>query len=429
MLRTSNNTVKPSIDSQPKICLCKASRMLFVFTRFCGLCPLSSSHEKGRCTYGRSLFSIAWSIIIVVLLILHLVFFAEFSVLSTKNVLPVILNGITDLTYYCYTITVILLNCLKASKWARVYNSLSKITRFGVLCESAVSVIKNLNTTFLASFVFLLLLDIGLLSYLHFSVSYETKFKLSFIFGKLIQNAVLIFYVVVLSNVAILIGSFTCFEKLSLNALKYNEIYPMKKITGSDNTQDIFVFFSYKVCKSDHNVIPPELAKLSTAEIIEYLRILHEEISEIMYNINDAFNPIFLIHVVIEIILLVINWYSVIIGLAYTFNSPDSDTIFALNVEFTILHSVGLFIFLRNTQKLSNLIHGYTSFLMEYSTRVSTPPDHLQLRIFIEKIKQHKSFTANGIFNINLGIAGPIFANILTYVLVALQFQIPQGQE
>lgn len=361
MTHAKNNTIKPILNLKKKICLCESMKVVQYFSKLFGLFPLSTRHEKGRCTFHRCLYSIAWAIILVVLLILHLFFYAEFSVISTKNVLPVIMNGITDLTYYCYFIMIISVNCMKASSWAKVYNDLSKITRFGILCDSALNVIKNLDTTFFSFFVILIVADVCILSYLHYSVSYETKFNIGFVMGKLIQNGVLLFYVIVLTKIAILIGAFTCFEKLSLNALKYKEIYPMKKITGSDNTQDIFIFFSYKVCDSDHDILSPELLKLSTAEMIEYLRILHEEISEIMCSINNCFNPLFLMHVVIEIILLVINWYSVIIGLAYTFNSPDADTIFVLNVEYTILHSVGLFIFLRNAQKLSNLVSRFAS--------------------------------------------------------------------
>ncbi|KAG5886578.1 hypothetical protein JTB14_011290 [Gonioctena quinquepunctata] len=71
-------------------------------------------------------------------------------------------------------------------------------------------------------------------------------------------------------------------------------------------------------------------------------------------------------------------------------------------------------------------IQGLTSFLLEYSTRISNQDEHQQVRYFIEKLKQHRPFTASGVFTIDLGIAGPISANILTYVLVALQFDLPE---
>jgi hypothetical protein len=65
---------------------------------------------------------------------------------------------------------------------------------------------------------------------------------------------------------------------------------------------------------------------------------------------------------------------------------------------------------------------------LEYSTRISSLEEHQQVRLFIEKLKQHRPLTASGVFTIDLGIAGPISANILTYVLVALQFEIPKEE-
>lgn len=53
-------------------------------------------------------------------------------------------------------------------------------------------------------------------------------------------------------------------------------------------------------------------------------------------------------------------------------------------------------------------VHGLTNFLLEYSTRISNPEEHQQIRIFIEKLEQHRPFTASGVFNIDLGIAGPV---------------------
>lgn len=45
---------------------------------------------------------------------------------------------------------------------------------------------------------------------------------------------------------------------------------------------------------------------------------------------------------------------------------------------------------------------------MEYSTKLEGLEEHQQVRIFIEKLKQHRPFTASGIFTIDLGIAGPV---------------------
>ena len=53
-------------------------------------------------------------------------------------------------------------------------------------------------------------------------------------------------------------------------------------------------------------------------------------------------------------------------------------------------------------------IQGLNNFLLEYSTRISSLEEHQQVRLFIEKLKQHRPLTASGVFTIDLGIAGPV---------------------
>ncbi|VEN38797.1 unnamed protein product [Callosobruchus maculatus] len=62
--------------------------------------------------------------------------------------------------------------------------------------------------------------------------------------------------------------------------------------------------------------------------------------------------------------------------------------------------------------------------LLEYCTRITDEDTFLQVRLFLEKLEQHRPFTANGVFEVDLKVATSIFTNILTYVLVALQFEI-----
>lgn len=53
-------------------------------------------------------------------------------------------------------------------------------------------------------------------------------------------------------------------------------------------------------------------------------------------------------------------------------------------------------------------IQGLVTALLECSTRLVTLEEHHQVRMFIEKIKQHRPFTASGVFTVDLGIAGPV---------------------
>lgn len=61
------------------------------------------------------------------------------------------------------------------------------------------------------------------------------------------------------------------------------------------------------------------------------------------------------------------------------------------------------------------------NILLEYSTRVNTPEEHQQVRIFIEKMKSLRPLTASGVFDIDLGIAGPVSKflpfNTYSYIL------------
>ncbi|VEN63745.1 unnamed protein product [Callosobruchus maculatus] len=65
-----------------------------------------------------------------------------------------------------------------------------------------------------------------------------------------------------------------------------------------------------------------------------------------------------------------------------------------------------------------------TVILLEYSTRVTDQQTLQQIRLFLLKLHQYRPFTANKVFEVDLKVAVAMFANVLTYVLVALQFEI-----
>lgn len=116
----------------------------------------------------------------------------------------------------------------------------------------------------------------------------------------------------------------------------------------------------YQLCKNKHEC-GAKLSKLSQPELIEYLRCLHEEISLVMYDINACMNPQFLCHMVVELTVLIVHWYAVIIYMAYDFLTPVASSIHFLNVLFVVLHTFGLFSFLKHAQQLQNMVS--TSYL------------------------------------------------------------------
>ncbi|KAL3275940.1 hypothetical protein HHI36_020674 [Cryptolaemus montrouzieri] len=423
----SKNFVKAFEKPEPTICFCKSLSVINLIMRIVGINPLLWKHEGGVCVFQKSRLWLFWSIILLILGLLNFFLYTEFNLFASEYALTVLLNRITDLIYYCYVMTIMVVDNFKATSWVKLINNLiALLNHEGLFCVSAMKTLRNLIYAFTTSFLSILLMNSGILAYLCYSESYETKFGIPFILGKLLQNGIFIFYVCVFAYISVFVGVLTCFEKLSVNAMKHHKL--TKRLNPPNNKQEIFFCYSYIVCNSEHTPAP-EILKLPPAEMIEYFRILHEEICEIIYGFNNCMNPLLLMHMIIEIIVIVINWYSVIIKLAYDFKDPETETTFVLNLVFAITHTLGLFVFLRNAQRLSNMVQSYLTFLIEYSTKVSSPAEHLQIRIFIEKIKQHKPLTASGIFNLDLSIAGPIFANILTYVLVALQFKIPPEQK
>ncbi|KAL3275941.1 hypothetical protein HHI36_020675 [Cryptolaemus montrouzieri] len=396
------------MNENPEMCLCRFFGLVFYIGRTIGVSPVIWKHEEGTCVYRKSMYSLTWSFVLIILLVLKLGTYTEFEALTAVHALPILLNGVTDLLYYLYLMVMILNINWRATQWEKLLNNMNRVSRNdGLLCETALRTGRKVTYTFVATVFLIVISNCAILAYLQFSDSYETKFSFQFIGGKVMQNGVLMFYVYVFSYTSAFIGILTCFEKVSLAALKYKKIEPMEKITPSDNQQEIFFGFTYTVCASEH-IPSPEISELTKAEVLEYFRILHERISELINGFNGCMNPLLLVHVVIEIIVIVINWYSVIIKIAYDFTEPETQTIFVLNLVFAISHTIGLFVFLRNGQKLSNMVQGYIGFLTEYSTRVSTEEEYIQVRIFIEKIEEHRQFSASGIFPIDLGIAGPV---------------------
>ncbi|KAL3275943.1 hypothetical protein HHI36_020677 [Cryptolaemus montrouzieri] len=428
MYTTSKILTKP-VNEREK-CFCRSIKLTFWVAKLTGALPITWKHEGGACVFHKSNIWTIWIISQTVLLSTIFFYLTDFSVLQKFYVLPILLNGITDIIYYIYLIVIILVTGLRPQRIVNVLNSISKLTMHGFFCESAIETVKFLNFSFIGFHFVLLIFNAAILTYLHYSKSFESELSASFIVAKISQNSVLFFYVYGLTLISIVIGILTCFERFSLNALQYKEIHPMKRIIASDDTQDLFIFFTYAACKSDHPCAF-KLTKQPVKEILEYLRILHEEICEIMYNINDYLNPMILLHIVTEIVMLVITWYSVVIKLAFRFEDPETEVVFILNLLFAVSHSVGLFVFLRNTQKLSNIIQGYANFLMEYSTRVTAPSDQLQLRIFIQKLKQQRPFHASGIFTVDLGIAAPIFGSVeiaIHTILEKLNFRFTENK-
>ncbi|XP_018566861.1 uncharacterized protein LOC108907603 [Anoplophora glabripennis] len=390
--------------NETRLCLCTTLSPVLRISRLLGLFPITWTHENNRCTYKKSLFWVFYTLLVICLYIYQVGTSVDFLHLAKKKSLLILLNEITEAIYGVYILILTVANFTRHPQWIKALNELLPVLKHDLFCQSAMKVVVKVQYGLIATIIFVSMLEITVLLWLHYSEGFQTNFDV---------------------NIFINRGVLACFEKLIIKALKHVPVHPMKEINETNNESEFFGVIYYKLCKSEHHCTT-KMDKLSPPDLVEHLRILHEEISLCIYKFNDCMNPQFLVHTGVELTVLIIHWYAVIAYMVYNFKSPFAKTIHVMNCSFVIQHTIGLFLFLKNAQHLKNMIEGLTIFLLEYSTRISTPEEHQQVRIFIEKLKKNRPFTASGVFTIDLGIAGPISANILTYVLVALQFELPE---
>ncbi|KAJ8964329.1 hypothetical protein NQ317_019310 [Molorchus minor] len=389
------------------LCLCKVLSPVFQISRLLGLFPVIWKHKNNKCVFTKSLFWLIYTLILTYLYTYHVVSTVDFPNMLKKKSLPILLNDITNAIYGIFVVLLILTNIFRYPTWIRTLNKFLILMKTDLLCEPARKTVMNTQYGFIATLTFIFVVQISVLFWLHSSADYSTNFQFSIFGSRIMQNIPFAFYMLSFTAISMLIGTLACFEKLTISTLQYIPVHPMKEIDETNNQRDFLGVFHYKLCTGEHPC-SSKMAKMSQPERVEYLRILHENISLCIYSFNSCMNPQFLIHAVVELIVLIIHWYAVIAYIAYNFKAPLARTIHILNCVFVVLHTIGLFLFLKNAQHLKNMIQGLTNFLLEYSTRISSQDEHQQVRIFIEKLKNHRPLTASGVFTIDLGIAGPV---------------------
>ncbi|KYB28726.1 hypothetical protein TcasGA2_TC032427 [Tribolium castaneum] len=359
------------------ICICKMLRPLLYVGRFLGFLPIAVEHQGGKCVFKKSVAFICLSILIIGLLAFQVFNSIDFFHLTKTKSLPILLNNITDAIYGVYVIILIAINLYRFPRWVKTLNKFPSVLKEGIFCQSAMKIVQKIVWYILGVTVLAILFQVSLLTFLHFSQTYQTDFDYNFFINKLLQNISFIFYVIFFTVISVFIGILACFEKLTISCLKYTPVHPMKGINETNNTRDFFGLVTYKLCKEEHPC-SGRLAKLPQAEVVEFLRILHEDISLVIYEINDCLNPQFLCHTVVELTVLIVQWYAVIVYMAFTFKAPLASSIHVVNCFFVVVHTLGIFLFLKNAQQLKNMIQGLNNFLLEYSTRISSLEEHQQ---------------------------------------------------
>lgn len=340
------------------VCFCKSIYPGLLACKLTGLLPITTVHEQGRCIFKKSYPWIVYSGILVLLYFLQFVFATDvlhiFQIGHGKS-LHGILASINDIIYSAYVAALAFLNAIHCNKFAKTFNKFAPIMKEGIYCGSARRVMLNIQYGFITVVITITSVQYITIAWLHYSESYQSNFDFRIILNRFIQNVPFVFYILFTGSCTLFVACLVCFEKLTINALKFTPVHPMKGIDETSNERDFMGVIKFLMCRDSHP-LSNHMLKLKSAELVEFLRILHEDICLIMYEMNNCLNPQILVHTVVELTVLIIHWYAVIIYAAFDFVAPLASTIHCLNCLFVFLHTIGLFVFLRNAQQLRNIV-------------------------------------------------------------------------
>ncbi|KAJ8971917.1 hypothetical protein NQ314_000489, partial [Rhamnusium bicolor] len=359
-MNTSTKQIAPLVfenklkDKNMSICLCKTLSPVLQLSRFLGLFPITWIHKDDKCVFKKSLLWSIYTLMITCLYIYQVGSSVDFLNMTKKKSLLILLNNVTNAIYGIYVIILTLISFIGQSKWIKTLNELLPILKNGLFCRSSMKTVIFVQYGFITLLVIVIILEASFLSWLHLSENYHTL-GIDIYVNRILQIVQFVFYVLVFTIISMIIGILACFEKLTISALRYVPVHPMKGIDETNNERDFLGIIHYQLCKGEHPC-STKLLKLSCAELVEHLRILHEDISICIYKFNSCLNPQFLFHTVVELAVLIIHWYAVIAYIAYNFKNPYAPTIHVLNCLFVVLHTIGVFLFLKNAQHLKNMV-------------------------------------------------------------------------
>ncbi|GJQ85967.1 hypothetical protein Trydic_g21814 [Trypoxylus dichotomus] len=414
-----------------QLCVCESLWPALLICRWLGMFPVTTWHDQyGRCVFARNNKWYAYSVTMTLLSLVRAVvatdFFNIFEISRRRSLHPIIAS-LNDIIYSLYVTALTAINIYRCPMFVETLNRSAIMIRERLYCQSSRRSVAAVQYGVVFVFFVIVLTKFGAIFYVHISESYETgNFDYKVYSNAIVQSEIFTVYVAFIAISSMLMGMYGCYERLAMRCLNFAPIHPLPEdVDETNNVAEFMGVIDYKLCAEPHPM-PERIRKLPAPETIEYLRCLHEEICVTMYRMNECLNPQFLIHVTVELTVLILNWYAVIMYMAYAFLNPVARTLHFLNICFVVVHTLGLLVFLKQAQQLQTTAGSLTNLLLEYSTRISDADEHQQIRIFVEKMKGQRPLTASGVFDIDLGIAGPVCANIVTYVLVALQFDIPK---
>lgn len=285
----------------------------------------------------------------------QIIFFCDGSKFLNIKYITVLLNNIMDVLYIGLVIVLIICNAIRCKSFVKYLNQISKVMKEVDLCRSVCSLMVVVGWITIGVCYAWIAVELAVFLFLHISESFNTGYGFTFFVSKFIHFYTAVYTIFIVCVMNTIIGTLACFEKLTRSCLRYTAVHPLKTIVETNNFRDFLGIVSYELCKDDHPV-PPRLSKLSTAEQVEYLRRLHEDICLVVYQYNSCLNPQLLCGIVIILIILVVQLYSVIVHLGFEASTPQTNAIFVLNCMSVFIHAAGLFVIFRNTQQYKNMV-------------------------------------------------------------------------
>lgn len=354
MAAVIRNTEAKSSSFKP--CPCKVMEHILYISRIFGIVPLTWRHMHDNCTFKLSYLWLMYSICLLIAVATQLAVFTKVSKFTNIKFITVLLNNIVDVMYLVLIIVLIICNILRSKNFVKYFNQVSKVIKEVNMCRSVGNLTIFVGWSTVGSCIGWIVLQTAVLCYLHFSDSYTTTENIiSFFLSKFVQSYTAIYAIFIACIMNTIIGTLACFEKLIRSCLKYTPVHPLKTIVETNNIRDFLGVIKYELCKENHP-IPIKMSKFSAAELVEYLRRLHEDICLVVYEYNNCLNPQLLCGIVTALIVLIVQLYSVIVHLGFEIATQETSMVFILNCMSVFIHSIGLFIIFKNIQQYKNMV-------------------------------------------------------------------------
>lgn len=352
---------EPITPTKPrKLCVCESLKPAFVICRIFGMFPITSSHDKyNNCVYGKNQKWFIYSVLIVIVRLIRAFILTDlfnmFDIGRQRSLHPIIAS-LNEIVYAFFIAGLSVMNIYRSPKFVHTLNHISAMMKENLYCNSSRRAVLTVQYGMAVLFLTAIFTKYAAIIYVHLSDSYDSKsFNFKIYSNALVQAEIFLIYIIFVAITSVVMGMLGCFKKYAISCLDFTPICSLQDIDDNNNSAEFIGLIDYKLCTEIHRTID-NVKKLPFAEVIEYLRCLHEEVCMVMYEMNDSLNPQFVAHVSVELVVLILNWYTVIMFIAYVFSNPIAKTLHFLNLFYIVMHTLAFAIFLKQAQQLQNLV-------------------------------------------------------------------------